>query len=1464
MKPTFFGKFAAPAIVAAILLAAASGAGAQTLGASNLDELVNAVESYKTAAADVVIIVTGSIAVNSTVFVNGNAGGRTLTIKGSSPFSVPALTRDAGFGNVMLAVFDPAGGAKLVLENIVIDGLGLGAAGSLVSVMRGCAFTMGAGAVLRGNAAPNSGVSVSEGGSFTMNGGEISGNSVSGVPYGGGVSVSGGSFVMNGGKIVNNAAGGANGAYGGGVSISGGSFAMKGGEISGNSVSNGLGGGGVYAHDCEFTMTGGAISGNSVSAASGGGVYVSSGSFTMTGGEAAGNTAGTNGGGVYISHTAGAFTLGGAAKIYGNRNSAGASSNIYLADGKYIVLQTSRSGLNAGVYTETAGGVIVQSGAASGDENRLFADQNDKRVAISESRLIISDDNRPSFANADVTVTQTNTPLAYTGNSLTPDFDVVYNGKKLVKDTDYKLEVAPQTGVGQYNTAVIRGTGSGPCKGEITGLTWIISKAAPRISSWPRPSQTSIPYGTRLFDVQLNGGSANVSGTFEWINGATKPDVAGNVPFGVRFTPADITNYNTVVGSVTLTVTKANVDFALDHPQVTATYTAGLTLAGIPLNAGYKWATGNTPVSARDSWQEIDAVYNDPSGNYNEAKVKIWLMVNRAVVDMRAILGVIPPATGGRPVEAIPKTTQYAGTVRWYPQAPYFKPAQKYIADIVLEVDSNYTLQGVRSNFFTVAGASGVSNSANSGIVTAEFPETGPPSEITIAGPQALTVIRKGGAATLSVSAGASPSAALSYRWYKCVDVDINYGIQLIQGATGASYTVLGTQPGTYYYCCEVVAATGGVVSAPAYSTVATVAVRDIPSAADLDYTMTPVIPYDGSPHPVAVESNKFGLGEITAVRYNGGTGVPVNAGTYAVTVDIAEGTVYDAETVSLGSYTISRARVTVDPANSSVASKEYDGTTGAAVTSVAFSGVYQAFVMGEDYTVSGAVFDNANAGNRSVTAFVALVDNAKTVNYTLAGNNFLKPGVVISKKTLVADDFVLEFPDAGRRENGKPQPIDDYVSPSPKLLGLGAITVLYDGLPASASHPVGAKAYAVSVDVAEGLNYNAAHGLAIGVYRIWSDIESISRAEVRVLKEYVYSGSPRVPEAENVAVTLDGVTLKPGVDYAVAGADNNVSVGTARVYVAGRGSFTDTARGEFAIAKKRPELSDLSYSPQYAVYNADTQRVTVTAAPGVVGLGDVATSYARGGVEVQPVNAGAYDVFADIAEGANYTALKSLKLGGAYTIRKKPPKMDDVVFSIPTNHYYTGRPQGIGPVTLKGTGYGTVTLLYNDSAALPVEAGTYILYLAVSGGDNYLPEAGTIGEYVIAAERASAQTPERVIPGGAGAGAVVAPVNLPATEFTAGPNPAAKSRGAVNFFRQGKWVMDGELAVYDASGNVVNKINIRDRIAAGNSGRRAVGSWDLSDASGRPVAEGTYLVRGVITAADGQRERVFIIIGLR
>ncbi|MDR2578290.1 MAG: cellulase family glycosylhydrolase [Chitinispirillales bacterium] len=112
---------------------------------------------------------------------------------------------------------------------------------------------------------------------------------------------------------------------------------------------------------------------------------------------------------------------------------------------------------------------------------------------------------------------------------------------------------------------------------------------------------------------------------------------------------------------------------------------------------------------------------------------------------------------------------------------------------------------------------------------------------------------------------------------------------------------------------------------------------------------------------------------------------------------------------------------------------------------------------------------------------------------------------------------------------------------------------------------------------------------------------------------------------------------------------------------------------------------------------------------------------------------------------------------------------------------------------------------------------------------------------------------------------AIITPPAVSAGELTAGPNPTGRQSGIVYFFWHGKQIGSGALTIYDASGNIVNKIQITDcAMSASAESRRIVGSWDLTGRNGRPVSAGAYLAKGVIVTPDGNRERVSLMVGVR
>ena len=164
--------------------------------------------------------------------------------------------------------------------------------------------------------------------------------------------------------------------------------------------------------------------------------------------------------------------------------------------------------------------------------------------------------------------------------------------------------------------------------------------------------------------------------------------------------------------------------------------------------------------------------------------------------------------------------------------------------------------------------------------------------------------------------------------------------------------------------------------------------------------------------------------------------------------------------------------------------------------------------------------------------------------------------------------------------------------------------------------------------------------------------------------------------------------------------------------------------------------------------------------------------------------------------------------------------------------------PPTIAPSAFSGVEMESVSLFVPESAAEAYETagfGDIKGYTSVASGSRVIPNGNT-GEV-----------------------AVVAPVAALSGELAVGPNPVGKSSGGVAFFWNGKRIKSGSLAVYDAAGNVVKKITIKD-----NAGKRAVGSWDLKDAKGRQVSEGTYLVKGKIVTPGGKGERVSVVVGVR
>jgi hypothetical protein len=106
-------------------------------------------------------------------------------------------------------------------------------------------------------------------------------------------------------------------------------------------------------------------------------------------------------------------------------------------------------------------------------------------------------------------------------------------------------------------------------------------------------------------------------------------------------------------------------------------------------------------------------------------------------VSLSVINGVTAPVKAATPGTAVASTDQYTVTLSWKEKSltdpvvyenftGTFKPSRTYVAQILLTPKTGYTLcTGIAADFFSVTGALNYTNSANSGIIIAEFPATG-------------------------------------------------------------------------------------------------------------------------------------------------------------------------------------------------------------------------------------------------------------------------------------------------------------------------------------------------------------------------------------------------------------------------------------------------------------------------------------------------------------------------------------------------------------------------------------------------------------------------------------------------------------------------------------------------------------------------------------------------------------------
>ncbi|MDR2088540.1 MAG: MBG domain-containing protein [Clostridiales Family XIII bacterium] len=271
---------------------------------------------------------------------------------------------------------------------------------------------------------------------------------------------------------------------------------------------------------------------------------------------------------------------------------------------------------------------------------------------------------------------------------------------------------------------------------------------------------------------------------------------------------------------------------------------------------------------------------------------------------------------------------------------------------------------------------------------------------------------------------------------------------------------------------------------------------KKAPSPEDLDFTLPTGLQYDASAHSVTAtaKAGLTGFGAVGAVSYNGSAAAPVDAGSYAVSVAIAEGDNYSAApALALGGFTIAPKPLE----NSMLAitgNYAYSGTAQSPIYAVTDGDPLDA----DDYTVTNLPTET-NAGSYTLTI-------AGKGNYSgTASQSF-----VIGKLAPATDN--LSFDLGAARYDGAPHAVT--VTAGAGKSGLGAVVVKYNGSPAA---PTNAGSYAVTADIAAGTNYGSIAGLALGNL-------VIDKAPAASISRILY-----VKSKESADYTIDLAGLLPG-----------------------------------------------------------------------------------------------------------------------------------------------------------------------------------------------------------------------------------------------------------------------------------------------------------------------------------------------
>lgn len=307
-------------------------------------------------------------------------------------------------------------------------------------------------------------------------------------------------------------------------------------------------------------------------------------------------------------------------------------------------------------------------------------------------------------------VTLTPESSTYTGSEQRPTVTVTLDSQDLDGDTDYEVSYDP-TEVKNAGTYTVTVTGTGNYEGTATA-TFTIQKADPNIGDVTY-SGGDLYDSTALDSITLNRGNSDIDGTLKLDAGQTlRADVSS---YKWTFTPDDADNYETVTGTVQLTVQAdalTGLSVQTNPDKTEYVYGDFFDKTGLVLEATYE--SGNTK---NISEEEITIVTTGPltcdmekvTVSYQGMECQVPVTVNKATYSgQTTVTGTIwantasevqlpqPPdgATFGDPVYSVGSDTvvrvEITGNTLAYEGGSGITKGQEYEITVPVNGGTNY------------------------------------------------------------------------------------------------------------------------------------------------------------------------------------------------------------------------------------------------------------------------------------------------------------------------------------------------------------------------------------------------------------------------------------------------------------------------------------------------------------------------------------------------------------------------------------------------------------------------------------------------------------------------------------------------------------------------------------------------------------------------------------------------------